>query len=79
MLMAHDLARSLLLHARRLLLCIPFLLCVYLVPIIHRGRMLWCGAAGLCARVRACAGAAESLHTYIRSCCGVWRVRVCII
>jgi len=38
---------------------------------------LWCGAAGLCARVRACAGAAESLHTYIqaytvacrRSCC----------
>jgi len=27
---------------------------------------LWCGAAGLCARVRACAGAAESLyiHTY---------------
>jgi len=24
-----------------------------------------CGAAGLCARVRACAGAAESLHTYI--------------
>jgi len=26
---------------------------------------LWLGAAGLCARVRACAGAAESLHTYI--------------
>ena len=26
---------------------------------------LYCGAAGLCARVRACAGAAESLHTYI--------------
>jgi len=26
---------------------------------------LWCGAAGLCARVRACAGAAESLHTHI--------------
>jgi len=26
---------------------------------------LWRGAAGLCARVRACAGAAESLHTYI--------------
>jgi len=25
----------------------------------------WRGAAGLCARVRACAGAAESLHTYI--------------
>jgi len=25
---------------------------------------LWCGAAGLCARVRACAGAAESVHTY---------------
>ena len=25
----------------------------------------WCGAAGLYARVRACAGAAESLHTYI--------------
>ena len=34
---------------------------------------LWCGAAGLCARVRACAGAAESLHTYIHkriSCTG---------
>ena len=28
---------------------------------------LWCGAAGLCARVRACAGAAESLHTYIQN------------
>jgi len=26
---------------------------------------LWRGAAGLCARVRACAGAAESLHTYV--------------
>jgi len=26
---------------------------------------LWCGAAGLCARVRACAGAAESLRAYI--------------
>ena len=26
---------------------------------------LWCGAAGLCARVCTCAGAAESLHTYI--------------
>jgi len=26
---------------------------------------LWRGAAGLCARVRACAGAAESLHIYI--------------
>jgi len=26
---------------------------------------LWCGAAGLCARVCACAGAAECLHTYI--------------
>jgi len=26
---------------------------------------LWCGAAGLCARVHACAGAAESLHTYM--------------
>ena len=26
---------------------------------------LWRGAAGLCARVRACAGATESLHTYI--------------
>ena len=25
-------------------------------------------AAGLCARVRACAGAAESLHTYIHTC-----------
>ena len=30
---------------------------------------LWCGAAGLCARVRACAGAAESLHTYIHLQC----------
>ena len=29
--------------------------------------MLWRGAAGLCARVRACAGAAESLHTYIHA------------
>jgi len=28
---------------------------------------LWCGAAGLCARVRASAGAAESLHTYIHA------------
>ena len=28
---------------------------------------LWCGATGLCARVRACAGAAESLHTYIHT------------
>jgi len=29
---------------------------------------LWCGAAGLYARVRACAGsAAESLHTYIHN------------
>jgi len=28
---------------------------------------LWRGAAGLCARVRACAGAAESLHTYIHT------------
>jgi len=27
---------------------------------------LWRGAAGLCARVRACTGAAESLHTYIQ-------------
>jgi len=26
---------------------------------------LWRGAAGLCARVRACDGAAESVHTYI--------------
>jgi len=26
---------------------------------------LWRGAVGLCARVRACAGAAESLHTYV--------------
>jgi len=26
---------------------------------------LWYGAAGLCARVGACAGAAESLHAYI--------------
>jgi len=31
---------------------------------------LWRGAAGLCARVRvrACAGAAESLRTYIYTC-----------
>jgi len=29
---------------------------------------LWRGAAGLCARVRACAGAAKSLDTYIHSC-----------
>ena len=29
---------------------------------------LWRCAAGLCARVRACAGAAESLHTYIHIC-----------
>jgi len=28
---------------------------------------LWRGAAGLCARARACAGAAESLHTYIHT------------
>ena len=28
---------------------------------------LWRGAAGLCARVHACADAAESLHTYIHS------------
>ena len=28
---------------------------------------LWRGAAGLCARVRACAGAAESLHTYVHT------------
>ena len=28
---------------------------------------LWRGAAGLCARVRACAGAAESLDTYIHT------------
>jgi len=28
---------------------------------------LWLGAAGLCARVRACAGAAEYLHTYIHT------------
>jgi len=28
---------------------------------------IWCGAAGLCARVRACAGAAESSHTYIHT------------
>jgi len=26
---------------------------------------LWRGAAGLCARVHACAGTAESLHTYM--------------
>jgi len=30
---------------------------------------LWRGAAGLCARVRACAGAAESLHTFIHRAC----------
>jgi len=29
---------------------------------------LWRGAAGLCARVRACTGAAESLHTYMHTC-----------
>jgi len=28
-------------------------------------RELWHDAAGLCARVRACAGAAESVRTYI--------------
>jgi len=28
---------------------------------------LWRGATGLCAHVRACAGAAESLHTYIHT------------
>jgi len=28
---------------------------------------LWCGAVGLYARVRACAGAAESIHTYIHA------------
>ena len=28
---------------------------------------LWRGAAGLCACVRACAGAAESSHTYIHT------------
>jgi len=32
-----------------------------------RRSSLWCGAAGLCTRVRACAGAAESLHTYIHT------------
>jgi len=33
---------------------------------------LWRGAAGLCARVRACAGAAESyIHTYT----GLWGER----
>jgi len=26
---------------------------------------LWCGAAGLCARIRACAGAATYIHTDI--------------
>ena len=31
----------------------------------HDTPELWRGAAGLCARVRACAGAAESLHTYM--------------
>jgi len=30
---------------------------------------LWRGAAGLCARARACAGAAESLHTDIQRTC----------
>jgi len=33
---------------------------------------LWRGAAGLCARVRACAGAAESLQLYIHTCIRVW-------
>jgi len=28
---------------------------------------LWRGATGLCARVRACAGAAESLHKYMHT------------
>ena len=28
---------------------------------------LWCGAAGLCARVCACAGAAKYLHTYTQT------------
>jgi len=31
----------------------------------HARALAWRGAAGLCARVRACAGAAESLDTYI--------------
>ena len=31
----------------------------------HDTPELWRGAAGLCARVRACAGAAESSHTYM--------------
>jgi len=33
---------------------------------------LWRGAAGLCARVRACAGAGESLHTYIHTSLGTY-------
>jgi len=35
---------------------------------------LWCGAGGLCARVRACAAAAESVHTYIHSTLETGRV-----
>ena len=38
---------------------------------------LWRGAAGLCARVRACAGAAESLHPYISIC--ILRPRTCTL
>ena len=43
---------------------------------------LWRGATGLCARVRACAGAAESLPTYIHTsrlslgCLGLFHARL---
>jgi len=37
---------------------------------------LWQNAAGLCARVRACSGAAESLHTYTHKALFGLRVRV---
>jgi len=36
------------------------------VEYIYNTPELWRGAADLCARVRACAGAAESLHACIR-------------
>ena len=32
---------------------------------------LWRGATGLCARVRACAGATKYVHTYTHTCCAV--------
>ena len=38
---------------------------------------LWRGAAGLCARGCACAGAAESVHTCIHTCRNVDRAIDC--